>query len=108
MNIEQRMEVLKAAAAKQPLTWNPKKGEYLVGVLKAYGNDGQNCRHCLLEDDKKVLHRVAMNSQRQAELYKKQAQIGDIISIQFVGKERGYSGGTVEVFNIVVDKAEVL
>ncbi len=104
MNIEQRMAVLKAKAAQHPLTWNPKKGEYLVGVFKAYGNDGHNCNHFLLEDDKKVLHRVALNSARHTELHKKQAQIGDLISIQFVGKERGYHGCVSEVFNMVVDK----
>jgi len=105
MNIEQRIEALKTQAAKQPLTWNPKKGEYLVGVFKRYGHDAwQSCNHFVIEDDKGVQHRVAMSLARQAELTRNKAAVGDLLSIQYLGKEPFYRGGTVDVYNLIVDK----
>ncbi len=107
MNMQQRIDALKTQAASHPLSWNPKKGEYLVGVFKYYGAEPNQNRysHFVIEDEKRVLHRVAMTSERHTELARNQARAGDLISIQFVGKERGYHGGMVEVFNLVVDKA---
>jgi len=106
MNMQQRIEALKTQAASHPLTWNPKKGEYLVGVFKRYGIEPNQNRasHFVIEDDKGVLHRVALTSARHTELAREQARVGDLISIQYVGKERGYHGGMIEVFNMVVDK----
>ncbi len=108
MNMQQRIEALKTQAASHPLTWNPKKGEYLVGVFKRYGIEPNQNRasHFVIEDDKGVLHRVALTSGRHTELARAQTKVGDLISIQFLGKERHYSGGMIEVFNLIIDKVD--
>ncbi len=103
-NIEYRIAKLEENAQQHPLIWTPKKGDFLIGFLKAVGPFNGHTTFCLLEDDKKVTHRVALNSSRIKALYEQKAQMGDLISIQFIGKERGYHGGMIDVFNIVVDK----
>ena len=106
--VSDRIAALKAQAQAQPLTWNPKKGDYLVGAIKAFGFESNRFTHIIIEDDKRILHRVSVCPDRQQKLQDGKARNGDLISIQFLGREKNYQGRNVEVFNIVVDKAEVI
>ncbi len=101
-----RLQELQQQAESQPLTWNPKKGDYLIGTFKSYGRNEENrFTHIVIEDQKKIPHRVSVDAGRTKQLLEAKVTKGDLISIQFLGKERNYYGRNSEVFNWIIDKA---
>ena len=110
MNIEistiARLEALKMQAQSEPLTWTPKKGEYLVGYFRRYGFENNNrLTYIIIEDQKDIEHRVGLKAGWEAQLLKARVHDGDLISAQFLGKEKpsGYSGST-DIFKLVIEK----
>ena len=105
-----RLEVLKMQAKSEPLTWTPKKGEYLVGYFRRYGFESTNrVTHIIIEDQKNIEHRVGLKAGWDIQLHKAKVENGDLISAQFLGKEKpsGY-GGSTDIFKLVIEKAQNL
>jgi hypothetical protein len=101
-----RLEALRMQAQKEPLTWTPKKGEYLVGTFQRYGFENNRLSHIVIEDQKNIEHRICLKAGWDKQLNSAKPQEGDLISVQFIGKEKsfGYGGGNTDVFKLVIEK----
>jgi hypothetical protein len=103
-----RLEALKMEAQKEPLTWTPKKGEYLVGTFHRWGFANNNrLTHIIIEDQKNIEHRIGLKAGWDIQLHKQKVQEGDLISVQFLGKEKlnGFGSGSTDIFKLVIEKA---
>ena len=103
-----RVKKLQQQVNIEPLVWNPKKGEVLIGNYDGYDYQQKGLSLLLLRDRHGVIHRVSLNKELTEQIFAWGAKIiphDDLISIQFLGVERDEYGKKNPVYNFVIDRA---
>ncbi len=90
--ITSRLEALRQQAEAQPLTWNPIKGESLIGTVVSYGREDHSRTFMIVRTQENCTHRVSLDDERLSQLTKANAGAGDLVLFQFLGKERNKYG----------------
>lgn len=108
---------LKAIAAGEsveetslPEIWRHEVGNPLIGTIQGFSSFEHDCYGTQetiiveLEDRRRVS--AILTPYLSTGMQMKHAEVGDLILIQLLGKERGHNGSTYNKFNLVVEKAQ--